>query len=182
MRLTAMVPALVLGALPAFSSAQEADPCSAVSNAEVQATLGKAVVGGTRSDGPMPSEALKGLTRLGCSWQIGPQEKDLANQGSAFFSLVRLTSPEHSGGGAAFLKETGQALKFGGWDSKETTLGEMTCVVSKPPKERIKMGTNTGCSLEAKSMLVGFNASGAVGDVKIESVKALLEKAVSRLP
>lgn len=126
----------------------------------------------TVNDGPW-----KGETMSTCTWFLGRTEAQL--------SVIRAPrSPEERVIGMARLREAEESLKRQGWTTETVTVAGAECKIATPPASSNVPGRLSACLAEAKglALLLIVGKPAAPVDVTAQQVKALADKAVSRLP
>jgi hypothetical protein len=83
--------------------------------------------------------------------------------------------------GLAQFNQTFQTLKAQGWNQERKDFSNGACVIMTPPASAKGMPITSGCFAEAKGMRISVGHNGGA-KVSMDKMKALLDKAIGRLP
>src|SRR5262249_9043085 len=95
-------------------------------------------------------------------------------------SIIRAPQGPQREAGLAKMRQAFDTLKARGWSEEKKEYANAKCIVLMPPESQNDMLASTGCFAEVKGMGLSFGAMGKKR-VSIESVKALLDKAMGRV-
>ena len=170
----AAVGILIVFAWGGLAAGEQMHACALLTSSEIVVA-----VGGTgksqESDMVIPGGPSKGETMGGCMWAAD-------NQGMVSISMVRVPQGALREAGLAKLKEGFQRLRAKGWTEEKKEFSNAKCASMTPPSSAEKnLPVMTGCMAEAKGMGISVGYMGRTS-VPIETVKALLDKAIERLP
>jgi hypothetical protein len=158
---------------PAWAAETGIHACSLLTSAEIAAGLGANVGEGKESDLVVPKGPQQGATTANCMWSV-------TDRGMFSVSVIRAPEGAARDAGIASLRQTFEALEARGW-KQERKEGIAGCSILRPPAAEKSMPISTGCLAEAKGMGISASALGTRAEA-IEAVKALLDKAIARLP
>jgi len=173
-----------LAASPARGAEKNMKACTYLTSAEVGAVAGTPVVGQPQESNTVVTEGLsKGQTMGMCVWDTGSKR-----------SISIWVSPVPAGASretllAEMTKQTWfEPLKAQGWTTQTKNVGDSTCLIITPPPsqknfpaELLQASASTSCHAGSKNLAIGVWFNGT-STAPLEKVKALLDKAVARLP
>jgi hypothetical protein len=151
--------------------------CALLTAQEIEATFG------VKPEAPLDHEEVaqkapwKGETLRRCNWQLGKN----SSAGNVYVNVGVTKTEAQRQASWAQLDQVVDQFKSRGWPVEKKALGKVTCVVGSPPVAQ-KVATVVHCFTEDKGRGVAVSPTLVTGKVSAESVKALLEKALSRLP
>lgn len=185
-KIRAVAGVLIVAGLAA-STAHGADKnmkaCTYLTSAEAGAAAGGAVGQPQESNTVITEGPSKGQTMGMCTWDAG-------SKGSIAVTVVPVPAGAWR---EAFLAQLNnqkwfEPLKAQGWTSQTRNVGDGMCLLITPPpsqkdvpRELLHAAASTSCYGASKGTGVGVAINGAP-NVALEKVKALLDKAVSRVP
>ena len=171
---------VALGLILAFTwsevaAQQKMHACSLLTAGEIGDAVGSKIGESRESDTVIPQGPSKGETMGTCMWKVG-------EQGMVSVSVIRAAQGAQREAGLARMNQAFETLKAKGWTEEKKDYGSARCAIMTPPPSEPTMPTSTGCIAEAKGMglSVGLMAPKKTGT--IDRMKALLDKAISRLP
>jgi hypothetical protein len=149
--------------------------CSLLSADDIAAATGVKVGEGHESDTPITAGPQKGETLRSCTWKLGAQ-------GMVSVHVVPAATGGARDTGLGKIRQTMDQLKSQGWSEDKQTFGSVTCSTMTPPPAQKSMPVAAGCMGEAKGMGVGVGSMAPGSAVALAKMKALFDKATSRLP
>jgi hypothetical protein len=114
-------------------------------------------------------------TTAGCMWKLG-------EQGMVTVNVVPAATGAAREAGLAKLHQVMDKLKSQGWKEDKQTFGGVVCATLTPPPSQKSMPVAAGCMGEAKGMAMSVGSMSPGSAVPIPKMKALFDKATSRLP
>ncbi len=170
----------VLGILIAFAwsdlaAQKKMHACSLLTSSEVSDAVGGKVGQSQESDMVIPEGPSKGETMGGCMWAVG-------DQGMVSVSVIRAPKGAQREAGLTQLNQVFAQLKTQGWKEERKDFSNARCSIMTPPSSETDAPISTGCIAEAKGMGISVGSMSGKKKVAIEKVKALLDKAIGRLP
>jgi len=172
---------VALGLILAFASSataadQKMHACSLLTAAEIGAAVGGKVGDSRESDIVIPEGPAKGETMGSCMWRVG-------DQGMVSVSVIRAAQGAQREAGLAKMNQAFETLKAKGWKEEKKVYGNARCAMLTPPTSQAEnTPVSTGCMAEAKGMGISVGSMAPKKSAAIDQVKALLDKAISRLP
>jgi hypothetical protein len=170
---------LLVALIPAVALAQKPPSgCPLLTAAEISAITGMKAGEPHETDMDVPGGAGEAKVPMtGCMWPLG--DKGMVN-----LSIMRASgSKEERDKGLAGLRQTYDLLKSKGWSVTETKLGDMLCIAGAPPKTGSdSLPAMTGCFAVRKGFVYSVGVAGPHFKVPPETVKALADNVVKRLP
>lgn len=149
--------------------------CSLLTADEITGVTGAKAGPGHETDIPIATGPQKGETLAGCMWKLGEQGMVTANVIAAATGAAREA-------GLARLHQGVEKLKSQGWKQDRQTFGSVVCSTMTPPPSQKSMPVAVGCMGEAKGMGISVGSMSPGSAVAIPKMKALFDKATSRLP
>lgn len=149
--------------------------CSLLRADEITGLTGAKASEGQENDTLLSSGPQKGETLAGCMWKLG--ERGMVN-----VNVIPAPTGAAREAGLAKLHEVMDKLKSQGWKQDKQTFGSVVCSTMTPPPSQKGMPVAVGCMGEAKGMGVSVGSMSPGSAVAISKVKALFDKATSRLP
>jgi hypothetical protein len=149
--------------------------CSLLTIDEIVGVTGAKVGEGHETDTPISSGPQKGETLAGCMWKLG-------EQGMVTVNVIPAATGAAREAGLARLHQGMEKLKSKGWNQDRQTFGGVVCSTMTPPPSEKSMPVAVGCMGEAKGMGVSVGSMSPGSAVAIPKMKALFDKATSRLP
>lgn len=178
MRKTILLAGVLIIASVVAAAAQTAEKkmhaCALLTSGDVGAAVGGTPGKSQESDIVIPAGPSKGETMGTCMWAAG-------NQGMVTVSIIRAPQGAQREAGLAKLNEGLALLKGQGWTEEKKDFSNAKCARMTPPPSQKDSPISTGCMAESKGMGISVGAMGRAS-VAIENVKALLDKAIGRLP
>jgi len=165
--LIALIPAIALAQKPPAG-------CPLLTAAEISAATGMKVGEPHETDMQLP----KGKGQMtGCMWQVG-------GRGMANVSVMRAVgSQEEREKGLAGLRQVYAGLKSKGWTITESKIGDKRCNTATPPAgESDHSPAMAGCFAVGKGFVYSVSVVGPHFKTSPETVKALADDVVKRLP
>jgi hypothetical protein len=166
----------LVAALPA--AAQKKDgACALLTAQEIERAFG------VKPDGALDHEEVaqkapwKGETLRRCNWQPGKG----SSAGNVYVNVGMTKTEEQRKASWAQLDQMAEQFRSRGWPVEKKVLGKVTCVVGTPPPAQ-KLATVVHCFSEDKGRGVAVSPTLTTIKATPESVKVLVEKALSRLP
>jgi len=160
----------------ARAGAQEKSPaCELLTVDEVKSALGEAT-GGKGTSLVVDKGSYKGETLFSCMWGLG-------TRGGLNLHLTR--APKNDAEREGFQKlmhRTTERLEAGGWKLERKAFGSSKCLTATPPATQADAGLMVGCMAEAKGKGLSIGTMGRGLDIDMPKMKALLDKALARLP
>ena len=172
----ALTVVVALAAAPAAAQKKNG-ACALLTTQEIESTFA------VKPEAPLDHEEVaqkapwKGEILRRCNWQLGKG----SSAGNVYVNVGVTKTEAQRQASWAQLDQVVDQFKSRGWPVEKKTLGKVTCVVGTPPPAQ-KVATVVHCFTEDKGRGVAVSPTLATGKVSAESVKALVEKAVSRLP
>jgi hypothetical protein len=167
---------VALAAVPAAAQKKNG-ACALLTPQEIESTFG------VKPEAPLDHEEVaqkapwKGEILRRCNWQLGSR----SSAGNVYVNVGVTRTEAQRQASWAQLDQMVDQFKSRGWPVEKKTLGKVTCVVGTPPPAQ-KVATVVHCLTEDKGRAVAVSPTLATGKVSAESVKALAEKVLSRLP
>jgi hypothetical protein len=127
------------------------------------------------SETVLTSGPQQGGTMTTCMWKLG-------DSGMFHINVIPAAKGAAREAGLAKLRQGIETLKSKGWKEEKKNFGKVTCATLTPPGKQEGMPISVGCMGEAKGMGVGVAAMSPGKAVPLAKVKALFDKATSRLP
>jgi len=166
---------LLVCAWNGFAAEQPIAACSLLTAAEVSNAVGAPAGTPQERDTAIPTGPSKGETMHTCTWRI--EERDMV-----VLNVIRAPQGTQREAGFALLNQIFDTLKAQGWTEERKDFSNGRCSIMAPPPSAQDMPLSTGCFAEAKGMSVGVGWMSGQKTIAIEKVKALLDKAIGRLP
>ena len=158
----------------AYSADQPLRACPLLTAADIGAAVG-GTIGQPHEDSMMISEGpAKGQTMAMCNWPTGTQS------GISLAVTKGLPGSQREAGLAQFNKSF-ETLKSQGWSQERKDFPNGACLIMTPPASMKGTPISTGCFAEAKGMGISVGHNGPA-KASMDKVKALLDKAIGRLP
>jgi hypothetical protein len=157
-----------------LAAEQPMHACVLLTAAEIGNAMGTPAGPSQENDMVIPEGPAKGETMRMCRWSIG-------DQGMVSISVIRSPQGAQREAGFAQLNRMFDMLKAQGWTEERKDFSNIRCAMMTPPSSAKDVPPSTGCFAEAKGRGLGIGWMGAK-KVAIEKVKALLDKAIGRLP
>jgi hypothetical protein len=138
---------------------------------------------GAKPEAPLDHEEVaqkdpwKGETLRRCNWQLGKG----SSAGNVYVNVGVTKTEAQRQASWAQLDQVLTQFKSRGWPVEKKALGKVTCVVGTPQPSQ-KVSTVVHCFSEEKGRGVAVSFTLTTGKVSPETVKSLVEKALSRLP
>lgn len=177
MKTTALVGALIMVSVAATAAygADKAPPaCPLLTSAEIGAAVG-GTIGQPHEDAMVITEGpAKGQTMGMCHWPIG-------SQSGVSLAVTRAPQGAQREAQLAQFNQAFQTLKGQGWAEERKDFTNGACVIMTPPPTAKSMPISSGCFAEAKGMGISVGHNGSA-KMPMDRVKALLDKAIGRLP
>jgi hypothetical protein len=148
--------------------------CTLLTPAEVNAAVGGSAGPPQESDLVVSEGPSKGDTMGVCTWRTGAQS-------TVSVAVIRAATGAAREAGLAKLSQVFDTLKAQGWTEERKDFPTGRCAVMTPPASAKAMPLSTGCFAEAKGMGLSVGHSGTAR-VPMDKVRALLDKAIGRLP
>jgi hypothetical protein len=158
-----------------FAAEKPMPACALLTAADVGNAVGTPAGPPHESDMVIPTGPSKGETMDTCTWRIDEQSMVVLN-------VVRAPQGAQREAGFALLNQIFDTLKAQGWTEERTDFGNGRCSIMTPPPSAQDVPLSTGCFAEAKGMGIGVGWISGQKTIAIEKVKALLDKAIGRLP
>ena len=149
--------------------------CSLLRADEITGVTGEKSAEGRESDAVLTSGPGKGETLAGCMWKLG-------DRGMVSVNVINAATGAAREAGLAKLREGIEKLKSQGWKQDRQTFGNVVCSTMTPPPSQKNMPNAVGCMGEAKGMGISVGSLSPDSAVAIPKIKALFDKAASRLP
>jgi hypothetical protein len=149
--------------------------CSLLRADEIAGVTGTKAGEGHETDTPISSGPQKGETLAGCMWKLG-------EQGMVTVNVIPAATGAAREAGLAKLHQGMEKLKSQGWKQDKQSFGSVVCSTMTPPPSQKSMPVAVGCMGEAKGMGVSVGSMSPGSAVAIPKIKALFDKATSRLP
>ena len=173
----------VLASTPAHGADKNTKACPLLTSAEVGAAVGAAVEHGQESSMVASEGPSKGQTFNMCNWDGGSNGSIAVTVGALPPGASRETLV------AQMTKQPWfEQLKAQGWTQQMKNVGDAVCLVITPPAAQkdvppqlLRAGASTSCYAGAKNAAVGVAFNGKL-HVPFETVKALLDNVIGRLP
>ena len=164
--------AAVLSVAASLHAATKYKPCSLLTSAEVKAAAGAEVKGTQEGDVVIRDGPMKGETMTNCTWMIG--------NAPVILSLQRAprTAQERTGS-YSLLESTDKTLRSQGWKVQPSKIGGTECRTYVAPAAT-GLPPFAACVGEAKGFGFAIFLNGKAPSA--QQAKALLDKAVARLP
>ncbi len=173
-----MLVVLSAGGMAPWAEAQSKyKPCSLLAASDLETLLRNKVDRFNEADQTVNDGPWKGEIMSTCTWFVGRTEAQL--------SVIRAPrSLEERAIGMARLREAEENLKRQGWTTETVTVAGAECKIATPPTSSNVPGRLSACLAEGKglALLLIVGKPAAPVDVTAQQVKALADKAVSRLP
>lgn len=119
----------------------------------------------------------KGETLRRCNWQLGKG----SSAGNVYVNVGVTKTDAQRKASWAQLDQMVDQFKSRGWPVEKKALGKVTCVVGTPPPAQ-KLATVLHCFTEDKGRGVAVSPTLTTIKATPDTVKALVDKALSRLP
>jgi len=174
-RCGAAISLLLVCAWSSFAAEKPMSACSLLTAADISNAVGTPAGSSQENDIVIPEGPSKGETMRMCQWRIGEQE-------IISISVIRAPQGAQHEAGLAQLNKIFDMLKAQGWTEERKDFSNTRCSIMTPPPSVQDVPLSTGCLAEAKGMGIGVGWMGEKKKVAIEKVKALLDKAIGRLP
>jgi len=172
---------VALGLILAFTwsevaAQQKMHACSLLTAGEIGDAVGSKIGVSRESDTVIPQGPSKGETMGTCMWKVG-------EQGMVSVSVIRAAQGAQREAGLARMNQAFETLKAKGWKEEKKDYGNARCAMLTPPTSQAEnTPVSTGCMAEAKGMGISVGSMAPKKSAAIDQVKALLDKAISRLP
>jgi hypothetical protein len=153
----------------AMADEQEMHACSLLTSGEVDDAVGGQVLSTQQRDVLIPAGPLMGETVGSCAWRFGARGVVAVTVEPAAQGVQRRPGP----------RIFDDVLRARNWHEERKDLGDARCSTWTPPSS-VRDEPIAMCVAEAKGMQTTVRAARA--RVPIERVKALLDKAIGRLP
>jgi hypothetical protein len=167
---------LLVAASPAAAQKKNG-ACALLTAQEIESTFGVKPEQALDHEEVAEKAPWKGETLRRCNWQLGKG----SSAGNVYVNVGVTRTDAQRKASWAQLDQMVEQFKSRGWPVEKTALGKVTCVVGTPPPAQ-KLATVLHCFTEDKGRGVAVSPTLASGKVSAQSVKALVEKALSRLP
>jgi len=174
---TMLAAALLLAGMtaePRGAGAQTPRACELLTGAEVGAVVGGTVGPPQETNLVVPDGPSKGETMGMCTWPA-------ASRASVAVAVMRAPQGAQREAALAQFRQAFQILKSQGWSEQRRDFANGTCALMTPPSAKTGLPVSTGCFAEAKGQGISVGHNGASG-VAMDKVRALLDKAIGRLP
>lgn len=148
--------------------------CSLLTSADIMAAVGGTPGQPQESDLVVPDGPSKGDTMGMCAWPTSAQS-------SVSVAVIRAATGASRDAGLARMAQVFETLKAQGWSEERKDFANGRCLLMTPPASAKGMPLSTGCFAEAKGMGISVGHNGPAR-VSVEKVRALLDKAIGRLP
>lgn len=166
---------LLVNPWSSFAAEKTLNACALLTVAEMRDAVGTPAGPPQESAIVIPEGPSKGETMHMCTWRMG-------DQGMVSLSVIRVPPGAQREAGLAQLTQIFDTLKAQGWTEERKDFSNGRCSIMAPPPSAQDMPLSTGCFAEAKGMSVGVGWMSGQKTIAIEKVKALLDKAIGRLP
>ena len=171
MRISAILVVSLL-ALTSVAAAQQSSTCALLTPADIEAATGTKP--GPSQPGQMDAGAGKGGTVYTCIWPAGQTAQLMA-------SMARI--PPGMDVKAVAKNNVGMdALRAQHYTAEEKDFGNAFCSVMTPPAGKKDGMMLSSCASGAKGTLLSLSYMSQIKKLTLEQTKALLDKAVARLP
>jgi len=149
--------------------------CSLLSADDIAGVTGAKVGEGRETSTVITSGPEKGETMATCTWRVG-------EQGMANVHVIPAPAGGARDASLTSIRQVVDKLKSQGWKEEKQAFGAVVCSTMTPPAAQRGMPIAVGCMGEAKGMGVGVNAMSPGIVAPLPKMKALFDKATSRLP
>jgi hypothetical protein len=170
-----LIVAVGMGARDVAAKGAPLHACSLLTADDIAGATGAKVGEGRENDTVIPSGPQKGETMAGCMWKLG-------EQGMVNVNAIPAATGAAREAGLAKIRQAMETLKSQGWKEEKQTFGSVMCSTLTPPPAQKNMPVAAGCMGEAKGMGVGVGSMARGSSVPLAKLKALFDKATSRLP
>jgi len=158
----------------AYGADKSPRACPLLTATEIAAATGEAA-GQPHEDAMTITEGpAKGQTMAMCQWPTG-------SQSAVSLAVTRGLQGAQREAGLAQFNKTFETLKSQGWSQERKDFPSGACVIMTPPASAKGLPTSTACFAEAKGMGISVGHNGGA-KVSMDRMKALLDKAIGRLP
>jgi hypothetical protein len=171
----ALIVGVVLTAPVGAAEGSSVAACSLLNTDDIAGVTGGKVGEGHENTTPIPSGPQKGESMAGCMWKLG-------DQGMVTVNVLPAATGAAREAGLAKLRQVKEKLKSQGWKEDKQTFGSTVCATLTPPPSQKSMPVAAGCMGEAKGMAVSVGSMSPGSAVPLPKMKALFDKATSRLP
>jgi len=167
--------ALVLVPSSSYAAEAQVHACTLLTVGEIGSAAGGQVGPAQESNITIPQGPSKDATMASCMWKLGASD---------MVSVSVIAAPQGAQREAtlADLKKVFDGLRAKGWTEDTRAIGNTKCASMAPPPSQKDAPRMSTCMAEAKGKALSLGSMSPTKQVAVEQLKALLDKAIARLP